>query len=102
MTVIKVKPPVIRNIEKRAMMNRLTQAERIGIRKFLADETNDEDIRYLVDDAMQDLQSAPNVQLDLPEVRTALEGLNQVGLLVPESRIDECLVDGTEAERFIR
>ena len=102
MTVIKVKQPAIRNIEQRAMMRRLTQAERIGIRMFLDDTTGDPSVRYAVDDAMKDLQSSPNVQLDLPEVREALEGLNTVGLLVPIERVDECLVDGTEAERYIR
>ena len=99
MTVIKVSQPRIRNITLRATMRRFTQAERIGIRTFIADLSNTTGTRELVEDGYLDLQSSPNTQLDLPEVKAGFEGLAAVGLIGAD-RVAELLADGDESERY--
>ena len=99
MTVIRVTPPPIRNLTRRAMMQRFTQAERIAIRSFIADTTNVSGIREIVEDSYSDLQSSPNTQLDIPEVGAGLLGLEALGLIAV-GRAAEIMVDGTAAEKY--
>jgi hypothetical protein len=81
---------VIRLISKRAFMQRLTQVERIAIRK------SEDDI---IVDIHEDLLIASHVDLDLPELQQALNYMMSVGLL-QYSRIAELLVDGTLRESY--
>lgn len=82
------KPAVgIRVIATKSWYRRLTQAERINLRT-----TGNEDIN----DLREDLQRAPTVDMDDPELLVSLQTIG-----VPAPRITELLADGTEAERYV-
>ena len=66
-------------------MQRLTQQERINIRKFIRDESVDIDTRYAIDDIYQDLLSTPRVRLDLPDVEAGLNAFVSVSLSISDA-----------------
>lgn len=77
----------IRVIATKAFYRRMTQAERTTLRG-----TADENIN----DLREDLQRAPTVNLDDPELLSMLQATPLSG-----ARITELLADGTEDERFV-
>ncbi len=77
-------------ITKRSFMQRFTQPERIAIRKSADD---------IVIDIHEDLKIASNVDLELVAIRSSLDYFVSVGIL-ETSRVDEILVEGTEAEAY--
>jgi hypothetical protein len=79
--------PPIRIIAAKSWYRRLTQAERTNLRT-----TDNEDIN----DLREDLQRAPTVDMDDPELLASLQTIG-----VPAPRITELLADGTEEERYI-
>lgn len=79
--------PPIRVIATKSWYRRLTQAERINLRT-----TDNEDIN----DLREDLQRAPTVDMDDPELLASLQIIG-----VPAPRITELLADGTEEERYV-
>ena len=81
-------PEGIRKITKRAFMQRYTQVERIAMRNSTDD---------IVIDILEDLASATNVRLDLPDVEASIDYLISAGLL-DAVRKDSILADGTEDE----
>jgi hypothetical protein len=80
-------PQGIRIIATKSWYRRLTQAERINLRT-----TDNEDIN----DLREDLQRAPTVDMDDPELLASLQIIG-----VPAPRITELLADGTEEERYV-
>ena len=82
--------PILSNpvITKRSFMQRFTQPERTVIRKSTDD---------IVIDVHEDLKIASNVDLSLEDIRNALNYFVSIGIL-EAPRVDELLVDGTEAE----
>lgn len=80
-------PLPIRIIAVKSWYRRLTQAERTNLRT-----TDNEDIN----DLREDLQRAPTVDMDDPELLASLQTIG-----VPAPRITELLADGTEEERYV-
>lgn len=86
-TLKRTAPPAIRVIATKAFYRRMTQAERTTLRG-----TADENIN----DLREDLQRAPTVDLDDPELLSMLQATPLSG-----ARITELLADGTEDERYV-
>lgn len=81
--------PTIRIITKRAFMRRFTQAERIAVRQSADD---------IVIDIHEDLKMSSFVDLDSPDVSTALDYLVAINILSDAQRKVGMLVDGTSDE----
>ena len=77
-------PSPIRVITTQSWYRRLTKPERVALRTSVLDE---------VADLREDLQRSRTVNLD----GTLEQQLQDTGV-IPQARIDELLVDGTEAE----
>lgn len=80
----------IRTITKRSFLKRLTQSERIAIRKSTDD---------VVIDIHEDLLIASHVDLNDDDVKNAVDYLLGLDLISAESKV-KLLADGTEQERF--